>query len=94
MGMKVLLVAGGVAGVAGLLIAMKSRSEVPREMMAQKMRQRFESMPEDFPPRVMFDNLAATRANTERILEVLGERDAATSDDTAIADDPEPDAAS
>ncbi len=36
-----------------------------------KMRMFMEEMPEDFPPRVMFDNLAATRENTERILEIL-----------------------
>jgi len=35
-----------------------------------------EEMPEDFPPRVMFDNVEATRSNTERILEVLGEKPA------------------
>jgi hypothetical protein len=30
-----------------------------------------EEMPEDFPPRVMYDNVETTRANTERILEIL-----------------------
>ncbi len=34
-------------------------------------------MPEDFPPRVMFDNVAATREQTTRILEILEEREAA-----------------
>jgi len=37
------------------------------------MRARMEEMPEDFPPRVMFDNAQAARDNTERILELLGQ---------------------
>jgi len=39
--------------------------------MWEKMGQFMDEMPEDFPPRIMFDNLAATRRNTERILEIL-----------------------
>ena len=39
-----------------------------------KMRQRMEEMPEDFPPRVMYDNVETARANTERILEILHEK--------------------
>ncbi len=39
--------------------------------MWDKMRQFMDDMPEDFPPRIMFDSLAATRENTERILAIL-----------------------
>lgn len=41
-------------------------------------------MPEHFPPRVMFDNVETTKANTEEILNLLG-RDASERDDAAVA---------
>lgn len=44
--------------------------------MWEKMGHLMDEMPEDFPPRVMFDNLAVTRQNTERILEILEGREA------------------
>lgn len=34
---------------------------------------RFESMPDNAPPKWMFRNISAIRANTERILELLSE---------------------
>ena len=43
--------------------------------MWDKMRQHMEDMPEDFPPRVMFDNVVDTKENTERILEILDKGD-------------------
>ena len=43
-----------------------------------KMRKGMEEMPEDFPPRVMFDNIAATKANTDQILTLLREEALAT----------------
>ena len=46
------------------------RAEKRREMF-EKMRAHMESMPEDFPPLVMFNNVAAIRENTDRILELL-----------------------
>ena len=46
------------------------RAEKRREMF-EKMRAHLESMPEDFPPLVMFNNVAAIRENTDRILELL-----------------------
>lgn len=46
------------------------RAEKRREMF-EKMRAHIESMPEDFPPLVMFNNVAAIRENTDRILELL-----------------------
>ena len=86
-----LLVVGGIAGAAGALIALRLRTEGdPKEAMARRMREHLESMPEDFPPRMMLDNLAATRVNTEKILELLGDQGTpvgAASDDLAAADD-------
>ena len=46
------------------------RAEKRREMF-QKMQKGMEAMPEDFPPVAMFNNLAAIRENSERILELL-----------------------
>lgn len=74
------LAAGAVIAVA-LLIKKSQTSESPearearkaekRKEMFEKMRAGMESMPEDFPPMVMFNNIAATRENTERILTLL-----------------------
>ena len=36
-----------------------------------RMEERMAQMPETFPPRVMFDNIAAIREQTTRILELL-----------------------
>jgi len=47
----------------------KSGAEQPT--IWDKMRKGMEEMPEDFPPRVMFDNVDSARVNTERILEIL-----------------------
>ena len=70
--MKKLLVLLLVVGVVGtVLLALKRRSDGPRPTMWEKMQERMDAMPEDFPPRVMFDNVAATRENTDRILELL-----------------------
>ena len=38
-----------------------------------QMQAGMDAMPEDFPPVVMFNNVAATRENSERILELLEE---------------------
>jgi hypothetical protein len=35
------------------------------------MQEKMESMPEDFPPRVMFDNIAAICEDTKQTLELL-----------------------
>jgi hypothetical protein len=51
-----------------------------------KMRARMEQMPEDFPPRVMFDNVQAARDNTERILEILEADEADAPQAEALAD--------
>lgn len=82
--MKKLAVFAGVFGaiVAVVLVAKKNRSAESleareerrgekRSAMFARMREGMDAMPEDFPPRVMFDNLAATRENSERILAIL-----------------------
>ena len=63
-------VAAGFAAAACVAAAKKSQSE-PSPDMWTKMREKMEEMPADFPPRVMFDNLEATKANTEEILSLL-----------------------
>ena len=85
--MKKLAVFGLVAGVvfAVILLVRKGQSSVSpeereetrrekRRAMFEKMKEGMEAMPEDFPPVVMFDNVAATRENTDRILSLLEER--------------------
>jgi hypothetical protein len=67
-------------GVVGAVV-MRGKRDGPQPSMWDKMRQAMEEMPEDFPPRVMFDNVAATRENTERILEML--------DDSGVVASPE-----
>ncbi len=55
---------------ACVALAIRSRQgDQPRPW--EKMRRFMEDMPADFPPRIMFDNVAATRENTERILAIL-----------------------
>ena len=91
--MKKLAVFGLVAGavfVVVLLVKKSQSSRSPEERegrRAEKRRQMFEKMqagmaalPEDFPPVVMFNNVAATRENSERILELL-EKDRSDSEE-------------
>ncbi len=49
----------------------EARRAEKRKEMFEKMRAGMESMPEDFPPVVMFNNVAAIRENTDRIFELL-----------------------
>ena len=82
--MKKLAVFGVVAGVVlavTLLVRKNQSSESPEEREARrtekrremfmKMQAGMDAMPEDFPPVVMFNNVAATLENSERILELL-----------------------
>lgn len=75
--MKKLMLLVVVAGAACAVMLMRRRSEGAHPTMWQKMQEGMESMPEDFPPRVMFDNVAAVKENTEQILEALREGDSA-----------------
>ena len=67
------VVIGAVIGfvAAGALAAAKKGQHKPQPDMWTKMREKMEEMPADFPPRVMFDNVEATRANTDEILALL-----------------------
>ncbi len=69
---------------AGVAAAKKGPSS-PSPDMWTKMREKMEEMPEDFPPRVMFDNLEATRANTDEILSLLRRDSAARADADSMA---------
>ena len=82
--MKKLAVFGLVCGVgcAVILLVRKRQSSEPlqereerrekkRRAMFQKIQEGMEAMPQDFPPVVMFDNVAAIRENSERILKLL-----------------------
>lgn len=67
-----LLIGAGIGAViaAGIAGARKKQTE-PEESGWDKMRKGMEQMPEDFPPRVMYDNIETTKANTEEILALL-----------------------
>jgi hypothetical protein len=79
---KKLMVAAAVGCAACAFLAGRCcREEGERPTMWEKMSQRMEEMPENFPPRIMFDNLVVTRENTERILEILEGREPASKED-------------
>ncbi len=65
------IVAVGAAAACAIVASRRRSAETQRPTMWEKMRARMEEMPEDFPPRIMFDNAQAARENTERILEIL-----------------------
>jgi hypothetical protein len=82
--MKKLAVFGLVAGavLAVVLVVKKSQSsrspeereerkQKKRREMFHKMQKGMDAMPEDFPPVAMFNDVRATRENSERILELL-----------------------
>jgi hypothetical protein len=85
--MKRLAMLGLVAGavLAAVILAKKSQSSESyqeretrraekRRTLSEKMQACMKAMPDDSPPVMMFRNVEATRANSERILELL-ERD-------------------
>jgi hypothetical protein len=61
---------GAAAGCAAIASIAASKKK-PKQTKWDKMRKGMEEMPDDFPPRVMFDNIEAARINTEKILERL-----------------------
>ena len=63
--------AAGCAAAVAVAAVAKNCPPKPGPTMWDKMRERMEEMPEDFPPRIMFDNVEATKANTEQILALL-----------------------
>lgn len=68
------------AAAAGVAATVRERqhgsgvAEAMRMRMERRMQQRMDRMPEDFPPRLVRDHVAATRANTDEILELLRSR--------------------
>jgi citrate synthase len=95
--MKKLAVFGLVAGavLAVTLLVRKSQSSgspeeresrrvEKRRAMFEKMQAGMEAMPEDFPPVAMFNNVAATRENSERILELL-EKDRSGTEEPVVS---------
>ena len=76
------IVAGVAAAIViiGAVAAAKRQQPAAKLTMWDKMRQHMEEMPEDFPPRIMFDNAEAARVNTERILDLLEGKPSSTDD--------------
>ena len=95
--MKKLAVFGLVCGAvcAAILLVRKRQSSEPlqeredrrqkkRRAMFEKIQEGMEAMPQDFPPVVMFDNVAAIRENSERILELL-EKDRSRKEESVVS---------
>jgi hypothetical protein len=59
-----------ILGLAVLMVKV-SKKKGSSGSFWETMQQRMEQMPEDFPPRVMFDTVMAIREDTKRILERL-----------------------
>ena len=73
---KWMVLAGiGIGAACVAAIARKRQSGGERPDKWDKMREAMEQMPADFPPRMMFENVETTRANTDRILELLEKHD-------------------
>ena len=72
---SLVLIAAGAAVAGGAVAARKFAAACSyddrRAAMWDRMRQHMEEMPEDFPPRIMFDNVQRARENTDQILEIL-----------------------
>lgn len=72
---KALLIIVPLAGAVTVgVIANRKKIQEQPDMWA-RMEQKMAQMPETFPPRMMFDNIAVIREQTTRILELL-EQDA------------------
>jgi len=80
---KCLAVVAVGGGVLVLVLTAKRRSSggeagsaEPGATVWDKMEQAMAGMPETFPPRIMFDNIAAIRQDTTRLIEMLEPRPA------------------
>lgn len=80
---KCLAVVAVLGGVLVLVLAAKRRraggeagSAEPGATVWDKMERAMAGMPETFPPRIMFDNIAAIRQDTTRIIDMLEPRPA------------------
>lgn len=77
---KVLVPILALAGVAvGLRKVLGDHTESLTERCCDMCEKKMERMPESFPPKKMFGNLAAIREQTEEILQLLKEREGAVS---------------
>lgn len=72
-GFVLLGVVAGAAIVLHKIFARDSRSL--SEHCSGMFEKKLEAMPESFPPKRMFDNLAAIREQTQQILDLLQERE-------------------
>lgn len=80
MNKKVLIGAAAGIGVAAAVAAcaksgMCQTESADKPTMWDKMRKGIDEMPEDFPARVMYDNVEATRVATDEILSMLKEQE-------------------
>ena len=95
--MKKLALFGLVAGavLALILLVRKGQSsgsprdreqarQEKRRAMFDKMQAGMDALPDDFPPVMMFNNVAANRENSERILELL-EKDRSGSEEPVVS---------
>ena len=55
-----------------------------RRAMFDKMQAGMDALPDDFPPVMMFNNVAANRENSERILELL-EKDRSGTEEPVVS---------
>ena len=67
----VAVAAAAIVLIGAVAAAKRHQPAAAKPTMWDKMRHHMEEMPEDFPPRIMFDNAEAARMNTERILDLL-----------------------
>ena len=88
MNKKKLLIGAAAAAAVGCAATAAKKAEraesKPKPTMWDKMRQHMEEMPADFPPRIMFEDVEATKANTEEILTLLRNQAAAKADDVEV----------
>lgn len=86
MNKKILIgAAAGIAVVGAIATAANKGQSRPNPTIWDKMRQGMEEMPEDFPPRIMFDNIEAAKANTDEILTLLRRQQAPADDNEFVA---------
>ena len=64
--MKKVLIVGAVVAAVGLVL-----KRLAPELGKIDWEKKFESMPDNAPPKWMFRNITAIRENTERIIEML-----------------------
>ena len=83
---KWLILALLAVGAIGLIrLASRPRPEgESSETIWDKLGSKMAEMPEDFPPRVMFDNIATTKETTQHILELLEKSERSAEQETDL----------